>query len=64
MPEVPAGTTATALSEAVELCRSDELVEGGLAVPFDVEYEGENCRAFAIRRGNRYAINHREFAAS
>lgn len=49
MPEVPAGTTATALSEAVELCRSDELVEGGLAVPFDVEYEGENCRAFAIR---------------
>lgn len=33
----------------IELCRSDELEEGGLAVPFDVEYEGENCRAFAIR---------------
>lgn len=34
---------------AVELCRSDELQEGGLAVPFDVVYEGEPCRAFAIR---------------
>lgn len=33
----------------IALCRSDELAEGGLAVGFDVEYEGENCRAFAIR---------------
>lgn len=37
----------------IELCRSDELEEGGLAVPFDVEYEGENCRAFAIRYEGR-----------
>lgn len=33
----------------IALCGSGELIEGGLAVPFDVEYEGENCRAFAIR---------------
>ena len=31
------------------LCRSDDLVEGGLAVPFDVVYAGQTCRAFAIR---------------
>ncbi|HMN21517.1 MAG TPA: Rieske 2Fe-2S domain-containing protein [Ottowia sp.] len=41
-------TTETAL-DPIALCRADELAEGGLAVPFDVEYEGENCRAFAIR---------------
>ena len=31
------------------LCRSEDLVEGGLAVPFDVVYAGQTCRAFAIR---------------
>ena len=35
--------------EAVTLCRSDELVDSGLAVPFDVLYQGQTCRAFAIR---------------
>ena len=31
------------------LCTSHELVNGGLAVPFDVVYSGQTCRAFAIR---------------
>ena len=33
------------------LCRSDELLDGGVAVPFDVAYRGQTCRAFAIRFG-------------
>lgn len=35
--------------QAIRLCRSDELREGGLAVPFDVVYGGQAMRAFAIR---------------
>jgi len=35
--------------EAVPLCASTDLVEGGLAVAFDVVYGGQTCRAFAIR---------------
>jgi nitrite reductase/ring-hydroxylating ferredoxin subunit len=31
------------------LCHSRELSEGGSAVPFDVVYEGQTCRAFAVR---------------
>jgi nitrite reductase/ring-hydroxylating ferredoxin subunit len=31
------------------LCSSDELVDSGLAVPFDVVYQGQACTAFAIR---------------
>jgi nitrite reductase/ring-hydroxylating ferredoxin subunit len=31
------------------LCASSELQEGGLAVPFEVVYVGQTCRAFAIR---------------
>ena len=31
------------------LCGSRDLVNGGLAVPFDVIYAGQTCRAFAIR---------------
>ena len=31
------------------LCQSADLVEGGLAVPFDVIYAGQTCRAFAVR---------------
>lgn len=31
------------------LCASEDLVEGGRAVPFDVVYGGQTCRAFAIR---------------
>lgn len=33
----------------IPLCRGDELVEGGEAVPFDVNYAGQTCRAFAVR---------------
>ncbi len=31
------------------LCPGEALQEGGLAVPFDVVYGGQACRAFAIR---------------
>lgn len=31
------------------LCHSRDLSEGGLAVPFDVMYAGQTCRAFAVR---------------
>ena len=35
--------------QAIALCRSADLVNGGLAVPFDVVFAGQTCRAFAIR---------------
>ncbi|MEJ8837085.1 Rieske (2Fe-2S) protein [Ramlibacter sp. AN1133] len=39
-----------AVDEArIPLCNSADLVDGGLAVPFDVVYGGQTCRAFAIR---------------
>lgn len=34
---------------AIPLCASADLTDGGLAVPFDVVYAGQTCRAFAIR---------------
>lgn len=34
---------------AVPLCNSGDLQEGGRAVPFDVVYAGQTCRAFAVR---------------
>ena len=34
---------------SIALCHSRDLVDGGLAVPFDVVYGGQTCRAFAIR---------------
>jgi nitrite reductase/ring-hydroxylating ferredoxin subunit len=33
----------------IPLCRSGDLVNSGLAVPFDVVYAGATCRAFAVR---------------
>lgn len=33
----------------IVLCSAGELVNGGEAVPFDVIYGGQTCRAFAIR---------------
>ena len=36
-------------SELIPLCNSADLQDGGLAVPFDVVYAGQTCRAFAIR---------------
>ena len=35
--------------EIIPLCKAEDLSEGGVAVPFDVTYAGETCRAFAIR---------------
>ena len=37
------------MSETIALCHSKDLVDGGVAVPFDVVFAGETCRAFAIR---------------
>lgn len=37
------------MNEAIALCLSADLVDGGLAVPFDVRFGGQSCRAFAIR---------------
>lgn len=34
---------------AVALCPSRDLVDSGLAVPFDLRYGGQTCRAFAVR---------------
>lgn len=33
----------------IPLCNSADLADSGLAVPFDVVYGGQTCRAFAIR---------------
>ena len=47
-------------AQAVPLCNSRELVDGGLAVPFDVMYGGQTCRAFAVRyRGQVHAYLNR-----
>jgi nitrite reductase/ring-hydroxylating ferredoxin subunit len=35
--------------QLIPLCNSRDLVDGGLAVSFDVVYGGQTCRAFAIR---------------
>ncbi|MEG1767850.1 MAG: Rieske 2Fe-2S domain-containing protein [Comamonas sp.] len=37
------------MSTSVFLCRSEDLLEGGLAQPFDVVHTGQRCRAFAVR---------------
>ncbi|RZJ03280.1 MAG: Rieske (2Fe-2S) protein [Haliea sp.] len=38
-----------AASTAIPLCNGADLHDGGLAVPFDVVFGGQTCRAFAIR---------------
>ena len=43
----------TADGGLVPLCNSHDLVDGGMAVPFDVAYGGQTCRAFAIRYEGR-----------
>ena len=35
--------------EKIALCNSTDLQEASLAVPFDLVYAGQTCRAFAIR---------------
>ena len=37
------------MRESIPLCNSADLSEGGRAVPFDVVYAGQTCRAFAVR---------------
>jgi nitrite reductase/ring-hydroxylating ferredoxin subunit len=37
----------------VPLCNSGELLERGLAVPFDIAHAGQTCRAFAVRFNGR-----------
>jgi nitrite reductase/ring-hydroxylating ferredoxin subunit len=37
------------MDERQALCNSRDLLEGGMAVPFDVVYAGQTCRAFAVR---------------
>ncbi|MFD0667674.1 Rieske (2Fe-2S) protein [Ramlibacter sp. MAHUQ-53] len=47
-------------SVAIALCNSGDLVDSGLAVPFDVVFAGQTCRAFAIRyRGQVHAYLNR-----
>ena len=47
-------------AQPVPLCHSRDLVDGGLAVPFDVVYGGQTCRAFAVRyRGQAHAYLNR-----
>jgi nitrite reductase/ring-hydroxylating ferredoxin subunit len=42
------------------LCNSEQLREGAQAVPFDVVFDGQTCRAFAIRfEGRVYAYLNR-----
>ncbi|TFY96517.1 Rieske (2Fe-2S) protein [Ramlibacter rhizophilus] len=46
--------------DAIALCNSADLVEAGPAVPFDVIYGGQSCRAFAVRwRGQVHAYLNR-----
>ncbi len=37
------------MDATIALCQSADLRDGGDAVPFDVEFGGQTCRAFAIR---------------
>jgi nitrite reductase/ring-hydroxylating ferredoxin subunit len=46
--------------QTIALCSGADLHEGGDAVPFDVVYAGQSCRAFAIRfRGAPHAYLNR-----
>ena len=48
------------MDELLPLCNDRDLVDGGQAVPFDVHYAGQTCRAFAVRfRGQPHAYLNR-----
>jgi nitrite reductase/ring-hydroxylating ferredoxin subunit len=48
------------MSPPIALCMSQELLDSGRAVGFDVRYQGQTCRAFAIRyRGQVHAYLNR-----
>ena len=40
-------------AQRIALCASTELVDGGIAVAFDVCHRGQNLRAFAVRHAGR-----------
>ena len=41
------------MDDLLPLCNTRDLVEGAQAVPFDVIYAGQTCRAFAVRFGGQ-----------
>ncbi len=41
------------MADRIALCASSDLVDSGLAVSFDVVYQGQTCRAFAVRYQGR-----------
>jgi nitrite reductase/ring-hydroxylating ferredoxin subunit len=48
------------MDAAIPICNSADLTDGGEAVPFDVLFGGQTCRAFAIRyEGQAYAYLNR-----
>lgn len=49
MAEQPAAATLNVGDPLHPLCNSTDLVNVGLAVPFDLLYAGQTCRAFAVR---------------
>src|SRR5204862_8038766 len=46
-------TRESFMTDAIPLCNSADLEEAGKAVPFDLIYAGQTCRAFAIRYEGR-----------
>ena len=48
------------MNDLQALCNARDLTEGALAVPFDVVYAGQTCRAFAVRyKGQPHAYLNR-----
>ncbi len=48
------------MTEHLALCNSSDLQDAGQAVPFDVVYAGQTCRAFAVRfKGQPHAYLNR-----
>ena len=48
------------MPDRIALCNSRDLINGGDAVPFDVVFAGQTCRAFAVRfEGNVHAYLNR-----
>lgn len=48
------------MNDLQPLCNISDLAEGALAVPFDVIYSGQTCRAFAVRyKGQPHAYLNR-----
>lgn len=50
---MPAAPDVPAVQPGVALCASAALIDGGLAVPFEVRWAGQDCPAFAVRYAGR-----------